>query len=127
MKLAGFHGFVPQLFDIAADDQSRRAFLDNKRAHAPVRGLGRGIRLGEQQKLVSTVLYPSFSISRLTISPGAPFSITNALMPRCAGLAEGSVLASSRNVFPRRPFVTHIFDPLTRYTAPSRVAVVEMF
>ncbi len=48
--------------------------------------------------------------------PGAPFSITKALMPRCAGWAAGSVFANNRNVFPCRALVIHIFEPLTRYT-----------
>ena len=46
--------------------------------------------------------------------PGAPFSITKALMPRCAGCAPGSVLAKSKNVLPWRAFVIHIFEPLMR-------------
>ncbi len=65
-------------------------------------------------------------MSRPTVSPGAPFSTTNALMPRCAGVAAGSVFASSRKMSARRPLVTHIFEPSMTYVSPSRLAVVEI-
>ena len=53
-------------------------------------------------------------MSRPTVSPGAPFSMTNALMPAVGGEACGSVFASSRKIWPWRPLVTHIFEPVTR-------------
>src|SRR5665213_1020794 len=50
-----------------------------------------------------------------------------ALIPRCAGCTVGSVFASSRKVLPCRALVIHNFEPLIRYTSPSRVAVVLRF
>src|SRR5438132_2910209 len=55
-------------------------------------------------------------MSRPTVRPGAPFSTTNALMPRCGGCADGSVLVSTRRICARRTCSRH---PIRRI-APAR-------
>src|SRR5580700_10591235 len=73
-------------------------------------GTGKSRKFSSQ---VSTLLYPNLSMSRLTVKPGAPFSITKALIPRCGGSVRGRFLASNKKVLPYLPFVTHIFVPVT--------------
>src|SRR5579875_814787 len=50
VQLAGLHGFISELIDVAAHHQSGRALLDDEGAHAAMRGPGGRVGFGQQQE-----------------------------------------------------------------------------
>ena len=84
--------------------------------------------------MVSTPLYPIFSIFPGTVRPGTAgfspkpgsFSIRNVLMFRCGASWPSSVLHSTATRLAVPPLVSHIFCPLSTNSSPSRTALVRM-